>query len=479
MEPGFFQHQSQKQILSPQIRQYLKLLQLPLTELVQAVDTEMAENPMLEESDKAGDEPLAAPPETEPLKEPAEKELSFDDSFEYFDKLDESFQANYRESDLSGYSREELRKKHDFQESLLTKPETLFDFLNWQIRFLNLDGIEKKIAEEIVGNIDEEGYLKATAQEIATTTGQPPEKIEKVLAKIQDLDPPGIAARDLREALLIQLRKKPGNTKLAQKIVADYLILLEKREWQQLARILCVDSGEIKEAVAVIGQLEPRPGRTFYSEDPIAVTPDATVYFDEDDETKLKIEVHDESIPELRINPYYRRLMREKATDEKTRVFLREKMQNAVNFIKALQLRKSTLCEITEEIVRVQAAFFAKGFAEMVPLRLKDVAEQLGIHESTVSRAIHGKYISTPQGTIAYKSFFTNRMETTTGDVESQRSIMEKIRSLIDKENPAKPLSDQEIVTILQQQGMVIARRTVAKYRDLLKILPSHLRRKK
>ncbi|HXV28027.1 MAG TPA: RNA polymerase sigma-54 factor, partial [bacterium] len=275
------------------------------------------------------------------------------------------------------------------------------------------------------------------------------------------------------------LKKKGPEASLAAEIVAHHLPLLEKRAWQDLAKILAVDIQQIRNAADLIIHLEPKPGRTFYSEEPIAVTPDATVTFSRDENEKFKIEIHDEAIRELRINPYYRRLLRDKQSDSKTRAFIREKIQSGINFLRALSLRKSTLREITEELVRVQSRFFEKGFSQLVPLRLKDVANRLGIHESTVSRALQGKYISTPQGTIPYKSFFSSKMETTHGEAESQKSILEKVRALIGKENPAHPLSDQEIVKILRDEGLVIARRTVAKYRDLLKILPSHLRRRK
>jgi len=267
--------------------------------------------------------------------------------------------------------------------------------------------------------------------------------------------------------------------KLATEIISKHLPLVERRDLKQLAKILSLDVSEIKNAVSAIAHLEPKPGRTFYSDDPIAVTPDATISINEDaeDKNRYKIEIHDESIPELRLNAYYRRLMRKKNTDEKTKVFLREKMQRAVNFLKALQLRKSTLREITEAILKVQSQFFEKGFSHLLPLRLKDIAQSVGIHESTVSRGVQGKYISTPQGTIPYKSFFSTKLETTSGEEESQKSIMEKIKKMIGKENERKPLSDQDIVALLRQEGVKIARRTIAKYRDVLKILPSHLRK--
>lgn len=482
MEPRLIQQQTQKQILSPQIRQYLRLLQMPMMELSQAVETELTENPMLEEisSSSGEEESLISPsPSDTPPAENGTTELQLGEANEVLPSADDEVWTDYDYADLAGRDPKDMQKRRDYQESLLTKSEALSDFLLWQVRFLNLNESDKKIAEEIIGNINEEGYLQGTVEEIATICHTSQIEVEKILMLIQQFDPPGIGARSLQEALILQLKKKGAEGALALEIVSKHLSLLEKRDWQQISRILSVNEQEIKNAAQLISRLEPKPGRTFYSEEPIAITPDATISFGEEDEGKLKIEVHDESIPELRVNPYYRRLLRSKSTDEKAKVFLREKLQSAINFMKALTLRKSTLHEITEEIIKAQPEFFYKGFSHLQPLRLKDIAQNLGIHESTVSRAIQGKYISTPQGTIPYKSFFSTKLETTSGEAESQKSIMEKIRSLIDKEDAKTPLSDQEIMARLQQEGIVIARRTVAKYRELLKVLPSHLRRQK
>ncbi|MBI3313329.1 MAG: RNA polymerase factor sigma-54 [Candidatus Omnitrophica bacterium] len=482
MDQRLRQEQTQKLALSPQIRQYLKLLQLPLLELHQAIEAELAENPMLEEtaSATAAEENLEAT-ENQPLpdgKNP--EEVKCDESFNHIELLSDDFQESYQYPDASGANVEDLKKHKNFQESLITKPEGLGDFLEWQIGFLELSEKQKKIADEITGNIDEEGYLRATLDEISAATASSPEEVLKVLEQIQELDPPGIGARNLQEALLLQLKRKGPEAEIAMRIVSNHLPLFEKRNWQELAKILSVDQETVKKATQLITHLDPKPGRTFYLEEPIAVRPDGAISFNEDEESpRYKIEIHDESIPELRINAYYRKMLRQKGLDEKTRNFLREKFQNAVNFIKAIGQRQSTLRAITEAIVKAQPDFFEKGFSYLKPLRLKDIAEIIGIHESTVSRAIHGKYITTPQGTIPYKSFFSTKLETTSGESESQKSIMEKIRSLITGESAEHPYSDEKIVEILRSEGLVIARRTVAKYRNLLKILPSHLRRKR
>ena len=245
-----------------------------------------------------------------------------------------------------------------------------------------------------------------------------------------------------------------------------------------LTKIFSRSESEVKSAVDIISKLEPKPGRSFYAEEPIAITPDATISIKEGSNNDLEIQIHDECIPEIRINREYRNLLRDRSTDSATKEFLKTRMASGMEFMKALELRRSTLRGITEEIVRAQPLFFTRGFSNLRPLRLKDIAERLNLHESTISRAIHGKYMATPQGTIPYKSFFSQKIETHDGMGESQKSIMEKIKALIDKEDPKKPLSDQALVSALKSEGIQIARRTVTKYRELLKMLPTHLRRR-
>lgn len=484
MDQRLYQQQSQKLVLSPQIRQYLKLLQLPLTELSQAIETELVENPLLEEksTDESDitDSMRSQEPSEQDTPKPATEELRPGESFEDLPQwlADSEGYSHYSEGRHEDI--DELQKNKDYSEGLLTKPEALSDYLLWQIRFLDLSEAQRTAAEEIIGNIDENGFLQANLDEIASAVHAEPGEVLAVLHKIQGLEPPGIGARTLQEALLLQIeRKKSPEAPVAREIVEKHLPLLEKRDWPQLARLIGCDLEKIRKSADLIARLEPRPGRSFYAEETIAVTPDAIVTLQEDETPRLKVEIVNEKIPELRINAYYRSMLRKKDLDEKTKVFLKEKLQAAIDFMKALQQRKSTLHGITDELVKEQGEFFEKGFSHLRPLRLKDIAGNLGIHESTVSRAISGKHMQTPQGTIPYRSFFSTKLETTTGEEESQKSIMMKLKSLIEAESPEKPLSDQELVVKLKAEGIVIARRTVAKYRDLLKILPSHLRRKR
>ncbi len=462
--------------LSPQMRVYLHLLHLPIMDLRQAVEDALEENPMLEEVAHSEEpENTDAPAPSSAKSTDDETEETLPDDWAAKDPL----AFTNAPCDLSRCKPEDTRKIKDFQETLITQPESLFDYLEWQLHFLDLAVPEKKIAAEIIGNIDPEGYLKATLEEIASASHAETSAVEAVLRKIQSLDPPGIGARDLREALLIQIERKSPQAILAREIVREHLGLVAKKDWKMLAKIFSVSEQEIQKAAELIARLDPKPGRSFYAEDAIAVTPDATVSIKGGTEDGLEIEVHNDYIPELRINAEYRRMMREKGLDGKTKEFLKTRLASGMDFLKAIDLRGSTLRAITDEIVRAQPLFFTRGFSHLRPLRLKDIAERVNLHESTISRAIHGKYLKTPQGTIPYKSFFSQKVETDNGEGESQKSIMERIRSLVEKEDPRKPLSDQTLAKSLKEEGITLARRTVAKYRETLKILPTHLRKRR
>ncbi|MSR76862.1 MAG: RNA polymerase sigma-54 factor [Candidatus Omnitrophica bacterium] len=486
MDARLIQQFSQKLILSPQIRQYLKVLQMPLTELQSAIDEFLAENPVVEQKTDEG-VPADHSEDSEPdllKKEPpsvSTRELEFGKDFEKILQLEEQVAGGYATDSEDRYmDPSEVQKTKDFHEMILTKQDSLSDFMLWQVRFMDLSGKDFKIAQEIIGNLDERGYVAATLDEIAASCQTSQDRVKKVLAKLQELDPPGIFARDLQETLLIQLRKKnPASPPRAVQIVSDHFAFLAKHDWQSIAKKIGVEVDEVRKAGALIASLEPHPGRMFYGEVSLAVIPDVIVLFDEEDNTKLKMDLRDEIIPQIRINPYYRKLLRDDKTDETAKKYIREKIQSAMDFMNAMKLRGSTLREIAEVIVKSQRDFFSRGFTHLKPMRLKDISSELGIHESTVSRAIRGKYMSTPQGTIPLRSFFSTKIETADGEGESQKSMTMKIKQMIAEEDPKHPLSDQAVANRLKTEGMNLARRTVTKYRELEKILPSHLRRRR
>lgn len=475
MELKLNQTQSQKIILAPQLRQFLKLLELPVMELEQKVEEELAQNPVLEE--------VQPNPSEEPLEGETDGQIDRKNDERVQDilealKTSKEMLADEFASDLSQNDLEDVQLKRNYQETLLTKPPTLADYLEWQLAFLDLSEEEKKIAREIIGNIDEDGRLRATVEELAEATKASPAQVSAVLEAIQTLDPPGIGGRDLQETLLIQLKKTSGDAAaLAREILEKHFAVFERKQMDALARTLNTTHEKIKMAYQLIARLEPKPGLVFNQTEPSFITPEATVSLHPEEENALTVEFHHERIPELRINSMYRQLARDKKADPKTKEFLRQKIQSGLDLIRALAQRKSTLRQITEELMRVQQDFFLKGFAHMKPLRLKDIAEKIHVHESTVSRATSGKYIATPQGTIPYKSFFSAKLENSDGASESQASALERLKHLIAAEDKRKPLSDAKLMKLLEENGIKIARRTVAKYREMLKTLPAHLRK--
>ena len=482
MQQKLSQIQTQKLILSPQIRQYLKLLQLPIYQLEPVLEQEISDNPALEEISSPDDEPSTTEeqesqkPQSESSNNEDVPELNFYENLKKLDELDENFKNTlYTDFSKNNERTPEQDERQTYQQSLITQSQNLTDYLLFQMHLLNLNEEEVKIATEIIGNINEDGYLTVPLEEIAAYLEKPTSEVEKVLQDLQTLDPPGTFARNLKECLSLQIKRKFPDNKLAQSIIEDHLALLEKRDYIKLSKKLKTSIDRIKNVSQLISHLEPKPGRIFFREESISVIPDANVYRD-DDTGELIIEMNEDPIPRIRINSEFRKMLKDKNLDSKAKEFIKEKVNSAIWLIRALDQRQSTLKEITKKIVQSQSDFFDRGFASLKPLRLKDISQSLNIHESTVSRAISGKYLRTPIGTIPYKSFFSNKMEALVGE-ESQKSVMEKIRTLVQRENPSKPLSDEKIVELLQAEGVKVARRTAAKYRGLLKILPSYLRK--
>ncbi|MBI4398745.1 MAG: RNA polymerase factor sigma-54 [Candidatus Omnitrophica bacterium] len=483
MQQRLSQFQVQKLTLSPQIRQYLKFLQLPVQQIETVLEQEMNDNPALEVTPEDPSDEALPDDNKEETKTGDEQsseeveELNFQEQLKKLDELDENFKESlYTDfaKNPRGRSSEE-DEKQTFLQSLITQKETLQDFLTFQMHMLELSEEEKTIVEEIIGNTNEDGYLTATVEEISASIQKSRESVENTLLKVQQMDPPGVFARSLGECLLIQLSRQSIDTHLAKNIVQNHLGLLEKRDFGKLSKKLKTSVEHIQEACSLIAHLDPKPGRMFFRDEALSVIPDASVYRDPEKD-ELVIEMNEEPIPRLRINPQFRKMLKEKGCDGKTKEFLKNKVNSALWLIRALDQRQSTLKEITKQIIHSQEDFFEQGFGALKPLRLKDIAQNLNIHESTVSRAISGKYIRTPLGTIPYKSFFSTKMESLEGN-ESQKSIMEKIRKLITSESSSKPLSDEKIAELLHTGGIKIARRTTAKYRELLKILPSYLRK--
>lgn len=481
---AFEQHlrqiQTQKLILSPEMRLYLRLLELPLLEMKTALEQALEENPTLEEAKDTSEEEPEKIEEAAETPEKESSELDFKEKFDELERLDDTFKESFYENEgpaAAGMDVGEAIKKHDYRESLLTKPSSLNDYLAWQIEMEGLSEEDLRAANEIIGNVNEDGYLTVSVEEIAKTLDLPAEKVTAVLAKVQELDPPGVAARDLRECLLLQLKRMDTDTALTQKIVSDNLLEVQRKDHKELATKYKVHENYIKEACQLIARLNPKPGLQYGAQEPITVVPDAIVTPSPEDAGTYTIEMQEENLPRIRVSPRYKQMLKDEKLDKKTREFVKEKIKAAMDFLDAFKRRKSTLRLITEAIVDIQRDFLDKGPAALKPLSLKVIAERTGLHESTVSRAISGKYISTPQGTLPYKRFFSTKIRREDGTDESQKSIIERIRAIIESEDKTKPLSDAKIVKILESEGIKVARRTVAKYREMLKILPTHLRK--
>jgi RNA polymerase sigma-54 factor len=326
----------------------------------------------------------------------------------------------------------------------------------------------------IIGNIDDYGYLKTTIDELSFSTTIAPEKIQEVLRSIQTFHPPGVGARDLRECLMLQLERQGKQKTLEYRIISEYMEALGKRRLPEMAKGLGQTVGEIQEAVARIGLLEPRPGRSFLPDNDQFILPEVFVIQNGDDFT---VSTNNDQIPHLRISNTYKDLMAQADSSSEVREYIREKIRAGKFLIKSLHQRQQTILNIGKEIVKRQREFMEKGVAYLKPLTMVQVAEVVGVHETTVSRAVSGKYMQTPQGIFEMKYFFTSGIQTANGEGMSNTSVKDMIADIFKREEPGKPLSDQEVVRMLSDKGIVIARRTVAKYRSELNILPSNLRK--
>lgn len=457
--------QQQRLILTPQLRQALHILQLPLLELKALVETELIENPLLEEESPSNEEVL--------------EEGS---SLEEIEKLYPEEEWKEAFSSFSHTGQAEDEEKKSFAENSLKKPVSLQDHLLWQLRFSVNSPEEEKIGETIIGNIDDNGYLQITLTEIAQALGVGEDKVYQILTIIQEFDPTGVGARDLKECLLIQLKFRDKENSLAARLVQDHLPEIEKKKWQELSHLLHLPLLKIKEEINLISSLEPKPGQKFSPPLPTAIIPDVFI---------RKVDDHYQAFlnttesPRLRLNSYYKNMLRDQS-DPSAREFIDKKIKSGLWFIKNIQQRQQTIIKVAETIVRYQHEFMEKGPDYLRPCTLNQLAAEVGLHESTISRAISQKYMATPQGLFGFKSFFSKGFikEELSGQFKSSpqsltaSTIKTKINALIENEDPIHPLSDEELREKLHQEGIAMARRTIAKYREALRILPSHLRKK-
>ena len=461
-----------QQILAPQLQQSLLILQTPLLELRNLVQQEMETNPVLEElSDEPSiDGPNGAEPSADNnFKEEFEKLASLDE--EWRDYMAQS--ASYSSEGFRG-SQEAQDKRQFFFDSIAVQ-ETLQQNLVSQLNQTALNADDRKTSELIIGNIDDNGFLQSTPEEMALGSGIPKEDFEKILALIQGFYPPGVGARDLRECLLIQLQREGRESGIEYKIVSEYMEDLGKRRFPEIARRMGISVEEVQEAANNIARLNPRPGQVFAAAPQNYVLPDVTV---EKVDGDYQITLNNEQIPHLRISNTYKDIIAQDNNGSEVKDYIRDKIRSGKFLIRSIHQRQQTISNIAHQIVSRQRDFFEHGPSHLKPMTMGEIADAVGVHETTVSRAVSGKYMATPQGIFEMKYFFTPGYQTSTGESMSNTSVKEAILDLVKHEDGNAPLSDQEIVEILSERGIPIARRTVAKYRTELNILPSHMRRK-
>jgi len=465
-------HQSQnlslQQVLAPQLQQSLLILQAPLLELRNLVQQEMETNPVLEElSTEINSD------EREETKTTEEED--FKEEFDQLAKLDDEWRDYMSQSSsYSGRSQEDEEKRQFFFDSIVTQ-ETLQQHLMGQLNQTALNANDRKTAELIIGNIDDSGFLQATPDEMSMNTGIPQENFEHMLTLIQSFYPPGVGARDLGDCLLIQLKRAGKQGSLEYKIISEHMQDLGKRRFPEIARRMGISVEQVQKCANNIAQLDPRPGQVFAEAPQNYVLPDVTV---EKVDGEYQITLNGEQIPHLRISNTYKDIMSQDGNGSEVKDYIRDKIRSGKFLIKSIHQRQQTISNIAHQIVARQREFLDHGSAHLKPMTMVQIADAVGVHETTVSRAISGKYMSTPQGVFEMKYFFTPGYQTTGGESMSNTSVKEAIMDLVKEENSASPLSDKEIVEILSERGIPIARRTVAKYRTELNILPSNMRRK-
>ncbi len=462
---------SQRLILTPSLQQAIKLLPLTTLELAEVLEQEMMENPLLEETPQQ--EPAPAE-ETEPeTAEAAEKRVERETLSDL--EVERFFEGFSDEPDWRPPRGGEERELPPIENTLTQAPD-LRDHLLWQLHMTaGIDDLAVDVAEAVVQNLDEDGLLRATIEEIANLGPYPPAEVERALAVVQAFDPAGVAARDLQECLRLQLRHLGLEGSPADLLVRDHMKQLQSHQYGEICRHTGLLAEDLQHHLEIIKRLDPKPGLRYSAGRSQYVIPDVYV-FKEGDE--YKIVLNDDGLPRLRISPTYRRMLDQKEPgSEETRQYVKDKLRSALWLLKSVDQRQRTIYKVTESIVKHQRGFLDHGVQDLRPLVLRDVALDIGMHESTVSRVVANKYVHTPRGVYELRFFFHSGITSTMGEAVSSVTIKDRIRKMIDAEDPAHPLSDSRIAEILGAEGLPLARRTVAKYREELRIPSSNLRK--
>jgi RNA polymerase sigma-54 factor len=463
----------QKLILTPSLQQAIKLLPMSTLELADLLNQEMVENPLLEEVPTEELQPAEQQqPEKQEAQPAVEKPDTWDDAdYDYFfgDYLDDGYRSR---------TPSEVKELPPI-ENTLSSAASLADHLLWQLSLQTEDESVKEIGKAIIGNLDDDGYLVASVEEIAAMGEWPVAEVEKALQHVQTFDPIGVAARDLQECLWLQIRHLGLEGEPSEKIVTEHLRLLQNHQVPEIARKLGMPIEELKTHIEIIRNLDPKPGSRYNPSQSQYVIPDVYVVKVEDQYVAM---LNEEGLPQLRISPVYRRLLDKSGqagTEEagETRAYVKDKFRSALWLIKSVDQRQKTIHKVATSIINFQREFLDQGIEYLRPLVLRDVANDIGMHESTVSRVVNNKYMHTPQGVFEMKYFFHSGISSSYGESVSSVTIKQRIRKIIENEDPRKPLSDSKIVSILQKEGLMLARRTIAKYREELKIPTSNQRK--
>jgi len=469
------QDQRLQMILAPQLRQSLEILQLPVLELQSVIQQELEQNPALEEYDapQAAPETPAEPTAPEPETD-NNKEMDFKEDYEILLKLDDDWREFYQQSQtLQRWTPDDAERREHFLDSMV-QSESLQEHLMAQLPMAGLEQEDRRIGELLIGSITSDGYLSTSIEELAASTGYSVQKLNEVLAVIQGFDPVGVGARDLSDCLLLQLRRRGLDQSPAANMVRLHLNDLAARKYARIAKEMNLPLETVQETARVIAALEPKPGRAFAAESTNFIHPEITI---RKVDGEYMVQLDDDHLPHIRISRHYHKLLEDPATPADVKNYVQEKIRSGMFLIKSINQRQQTIHRIVRELVKTQRDFFEHGLSHLRPLTMSAIADELGIHETTVSRAISGKYVATPQGTYDLRYFFASGYAHADGQQVSNKTVKEALANLVAKESPSHPLSDQALAGALRENGFNVARRTVAKYREELKILPSHLRK--
>ncbi len=456
--------------MTPQLQQAIKLLQLSRMELENEIVREMNENPVLEEGfEETANEAKAEQGEQEnqnPETTTANQDPQKQDEFEW----DSYFENQNRNRERVHSGNDEIMN----YENIIAAKQTLHDHLHWQASLYGFNEEELAFATMLISYINDDGYLGTPLEEIAKEEEVTVKDLEEILPFVQEFDPFGVGARDLQECLLIQAKQIQEDTKDFVILIKNHMKDLERKNYPAIAKEMGISIEEVIDMCKIINTMDPKPGSRFASNDTYYVTPDVYVYKVGEE---FVVSLNEDGLPKLRISQFYKNMVQSKSKDE-AQTYIQDKLRSAIWLIRSIHQRQRTIYKTTESIVRHQQEFFEKGPAFIKPMILRDIANDIGMHESTISRVTTNKYVHTPQGIFELKYFFNSGISMDDGDSMASESVKLKLKDLVDKEDPKKPLSDQKIVDLLKKDGIIIARRTVAKYRDILRILPSGKRKK-